>query len=57
MVDSRLGRMRVLASAVLRSVTGEDYGEIQPATSPEELEAIAMRYRLLYESARAARNR
>ena len=57
MVDSQLGRMRVLASAVLRSVTGEDYGEIQPATSPEELEAIATRYRLLYESARAARNR
>ena len=57
MVDSRLGRMRVLASAVLRTVTGEDYGEIQPATPREQLEAIAMRYRRLYESARAARNR
>ncbi len=57
MVEAAPGRIRVLASAVLRSVSGEDYGQLTPATPLEVRETIAGRYRVLYESARAAQGR
>ena len=57
MVECELGRLRVLAAAVLRTVTGEEYGQVRPATPTQQLEDIAARYRVLYESSRAARGR
>jgi len=57
MVDGDPGRLRVLAAAVLRTVSGEDYGRVTTGTPHELLEAMAARYRVLYESARAAVNR
>ncbi len=57
MVEGEPGRIRVLATAVLRSATGEDFGQLTPATPLEVREAIAARYRDLYESARAAQGR
>lgn len=57
MVDAEAGRLRVLAAAVLRDVTGEDYGQVLPGTPVDVRQAIAARYRELYENARAARGR
>jgi HEAT repeat protein len=57
LLDGETGRLRVLTAAVLRTHTGEDYGQITPATPPEVRRTIAARYRDLYESARAARGR
>ena len=37
------GRLRVLAAAVLRSVTDEDYGPVEIATPQEVLDAMAAR--------------
>ena len=48
---------RVMSAAVLRTVTGEDFGQVQPTTPLEAREAVADRYRVLYESARAAQGR
>ena len=57
LVDGDPGRLRVLAAAVLRTVAGEDFGQVTIGTPREQLEAVAARYRVLYESARAAQNR
>lgn len=57
MVESLQPRLRVLAAAVLRGVAGEDFGAVTAQTPTAAREAIAARYRALYESARAARAR
>ena len=57
MVDAEQGRIRVLASAVLRQQSGEDYGTLTTTTPREVRETIALRYRELYEGERAAQGR
>ena len=57
LVESRTPRLRVLSAAVLRTVTGEDYGVVAPDTPADVRETIAARYRLLAETARAAQGR
>ncbi len=57
MVDAEPGRVRVLASAVLRQQSGEDFGTLTTTTPPEVRQTIAARYRELYENARAAQGR
>ena len=57
MVDAEHGRIRVLASAVLRTQAGADHGTLTPTTPLEVRQAIAARYREDYESARAAQGR
>lgn len=57
MVEAEHGRLRVLASAVLRAQAGEDLGTLTPSTPIEVRQNIAAKYRELYESARAAQGR
>jgi HEAT repeat protein len=57
LVELQEPRLFVLTSAVLRSVTGEDYGQVAFATPVEAREVIAQRYRRLVETARAAQGR
>ncbi|MGE3174745.1 MAG: HEAT repeat domain-containing protein [Planctomycetota bacterium] len=57
MVEAEAGRLRVLAAAVLRGQTGEDFGQVTPGTPIEVRRTIAARYRELYEGARAAQGR
>lgn len=57
MVDAEHGRIRILASAVLRTQAGEDHGTLTPTTPLEVRQAIAARYREVYDSARAAQGR
>lgn len=57
LVEARTPRLAVLAGAVLRSTTGEDFGVVTPGSSREAREAIAARYRVLAETARAAQGR
>ncbi|MCA8948465.1 MAG: HEAT repeat domain-containing protein, partial [Planctomycetes bacterium] len=47
----------VLASAVLRTVAREDFGVVSMQTSREARNGIAARYRVLYETSKAAQNR
>ena len=47
-------RHRILAAAVLRSVTGQDFGAVTSMTPQETLDAIAARYVALHEAGRAA---
>jgi hypothetical protein len=47
-------RHRILAAAVLRSVTGQDFGAVTSMTPQESLDAIAARYVALHEAGRAA---
>jgi hypothetical protein len=47
-------RLRVLAAAVLRERTGEDYGVVTPEMPLEMREGIAARYKILFDSSRAA---
>jgi hypothetical protein len=47
----------VLSSAVLRTVTSEDFGVVTPSSATEAREGIAARYRMLTETARAAQGR
>lgn len=55
--DLREPRLFVLTAAVLRSLTHEDFGVVTPTTTAEARMAIADRYRLLVEGARAAQGR
>ena len=57
MCDAEHGRIRVLASAVLRQQSGEDYGTLTTTTPADVRQSIAARYRELYEGARAAQGR
>jgi len=57
MCDAEQGRIRVLASAVLRQQSGEDYGTLTTTTPTDVRQSIAARYRELYEGARAAQGR
>ncbi|MCR9245809.1 MAG: hypothetical protein NXI31_12325 [bacterium] len=57
LTDLREPRLYVLASAVLRSVSGEDYGVVAMHATPENRAGIAARYRLLFETRNAAKNR
>ncbi|HEX5053594.1 MAG TPA: HEAT repeat domain-containing protein [Planctomycetota bacterium] len=57
LAEAREPRFQVLAAAVLRSVTGQDFGVVTPQTPQAEREGIAARYRLLVENARAAQGR
>lgn len=50
-------RLYVLTAAVLRSVSKEDYGVVAMHTPPEARAGIAARYRLLFETQKAAKNR
>ncbi|MCK5942072.1 MAG: HEAT repeat domain-containing protein, partial [Planctomycetes bacterium] len=55
MVELETPRLWVLASALLRDVAGEDFGAVTPQTPPDIREGIAGRYRVLAETARAAK--
>jgi hypothetical protein len=57
LVEAPEGRLRVLASAMLRQVTREDYGVVTPQTPRPALEALAVRYRYLVDGAKAASGR
>ncbi len=54
MRDSPEPQIRVLASAVLRQVTGEDYGLVFAATPPSRLQTIADRYKFFADHGKAA---
>ena len=53
LVDLETPRLWVLTSAVLRSVTGEDFGGVTMQTPPQIREGIAGRYRLLLKTGSA----
>jgi hypothetical protein len=57
LVAAEAPRLRVLAAAVLRTQTNEDFGVVLPETPRDVREGIAARYRLLVETARAAQGR
>ena len=56
LTDLRQPRLYVLASAVLRQVSGQDYGVVAMATPAEARAGIAARYRVLFETRKAAKN-
>jgi hypothetical protein len=45
----------MLTSAVLREVTGEDFGTVSAQTPRSTLEGIAVRYRYLADSRKGSR--
>ena len=51
MVDVEHPRLWVLCSAILRTVTGQDYGVVTEQTPPDLREGMAGRYRLVAEAA------
>jgi hypothetical protein len=53
-IEAPQPRLRVLAAAVLRERTGEDYGVVTPEMPLDVREGIAARYKILFESSRAA---
>lgn len=57
LLELREGRLRSLTAAVLRNLTGEDYGMVTPLTPHNSIETMAARYRALFEGARAAQKR
>lgn len=57
LTEAKQPRLRVLCSAVLRSVTNEDYGIVTPQTPDDVLAGIAGRYRVLVEAAKAAQGK
>ncbi len=57
LVEVREPRLWALTSAVLRTVAKEDFGAVGLLTTLEAREAVAARYRVLAESARAAQGR
>lgn len=57
LVECKTPRLCVLVSAVLRTVTNEDFGVISVQTPVDVREGIAARYRLLCETQKAAQNR
>ncbi|GAB4163960.1 MAG: hypothetical protein Fur0037_29290 [Planctomycetota bacterium] len=57
LVEADGGRIRALCAAVLRTLTGKDHGIVNEMTPRETLEAIAARYRAMFDAARAAKNR
>ena len=57
LVEAEPGRIRVLAAAALRDLTGVDFGSLTPTTPVEVRQQVALRYRDAYESARAAQGR
>lgn len=54
LVEAQAPRLRVLSAAVLRTVTNVEYGPVTWQTEVATLETIAARYRVLFESAKAA---
>jgi hypothetical protein len=54
LVEAQAPRLRVLSAAVLRTLTNQEYGQVTWQTEVATLETIAARYRVLYESAKAA---
>lgn len=57
LVEAKEPRLRVLCSAVLRTVTNEDFGVVTPQTPEDVCLGIAARYRLLVETEKAAQGR
>lgn len=57
LVEVKEPRLWALTGAVLRTVASEDFGAVGMQTSLDAREAIAARYRVLAESARAAQGR
>ena len=57
LVDLEVPRLWVLTGAVMRAVSGEDYGGVTMQTPPDIREGVAGRYRALAETARAAAGR
>jgi len=57
LVEAKEPRLRVLTSAVLRSITNEDFGVVTMQTPEDVATGIAARYRLLVEAAKAAQGR
>lgn len=57
LVEAPAPRLAVLSSAVLRQVTGEDYGLVDPLTPVDVREGIATRYRMLCEGSPSAQAR
>ncbi|MBL8752189.1 MAG: HEAT repeat domain-containing protein, partial [Planctomycetes bacterium] len=50
LVEAPEGRFWALSAAVLRSVTGEDFGAINAQSPTEAREAVAARYRIAFET-------
>jgi len=57
LIECKEPRLWVLSSAVLRTVTSEDFGVVTPSSAIDVREGIAARYRMLTETARAAQGR
>ena len=57
LLELRQGRLRSLTAAVLRSLTGEDYGVVTALTPRDTIATMAARYRALFDGARAAQKR
>jgi len=57
LIEAKEPRLWVLSSAVLRTVTNEDFGSVSPSSTTDVREGIAARYRMLTETARAAQGR
>jgi hypothetical protein len=57
LVEVREPRLWALTGAVLRTLTGEDFGVITQQTNHETRAAIAARYRVLFETKQAAQGR
>lgn len=57
LVEVKEPRLAVLCGAVLRTLTGEDYGGLSLDATKEMRSGIAARYRLLAEASRAAQGR
>ncbi|MBK8097131.1 MAG: HEAT repeat domain-containing protein [Planctomycetes bacterium] len=57
LVEAKEPRLRVLCAAVLRTVTREDFGLVSQATPKDVLEGIAARYRIVWETSKAAQGR
>lgn len=57
LVEVREPRLWALTGAVLRTLTGEDFGTVSQQSSHETRAAIAARYRVLFESKQAAQGR
>lgn len=57
LVECKEPRLCVLVSAVLRTVTGEDYGAVGLQASLELRQSVAARYRMLGEAMEAAQGR
>lgn len=57
LVECREPHLRVLAAALLRTITGVDFGTVTMQSTAQVCESVAARYRMLLENARSAQAR